>query len=275
MGQAFLSVRFAYRFDRQECLPHGAGALTLRTAHLSLPVFRPPSRRLIIDENPRISSQANASRSRRRRAARRCRPHGRRSRRGVSRAGRQPIAVVKAQIHAGGRGKGTIKTNPQQRGVQLVKLRPRRRPRSAGNLAGQDAGHDSNRARRARRPAGARRRRLRDRPRAVSGHRRRSRGGRAGADRLERRRHEDRRGRRQDARADFQRAVRSRRRACSRIRSASWPRKLGLKGDSVRSAEKFMQPLCRVFVAQRLQPGGNQSAGRHRSRASCWRSTPR
>ena len=33
------------------------------------------------------------------------------------------LAVVKAQIHAGGRGKGTIKTNPQQRGVQLVKSR--------------------------------------------------------------------------------------------------------------------------------------------------------
>jgi succinyl-CoA synthetase beta subunit len=31
------------------------------------------------------------------------------------------LAVVKAQIHAGGRGKGTIKTNPQQRGVQLVR----------------------------------------------------------------------------------------------------------------------------------------------------------
>jgi succinyl-CoA synthetase beta subunit len=32
-----------------------------------------------------------------------------------------PIAVVKAQIHAGGRGKGTIKDNPKQHGVQLVK----------------------------------------------------------------------------------------------------------------------------------------------------------
>lgn len=31
------------------------------------------------------------------------------------------IAVVKAQIHAGGRGKGTVIDNPQQRGVQLVK----------------------------------------------------------------------------------------------------------------------------------------------------------
>src|ERR687897_2348832 len=32
-----------------------------------------------------------------------------------------PIAVVKAQLHAGGRGKGTIKDNPQQHGVQLVR----------------------------------------------------------------------------------------------------------------------------------------------------------
>jgi succinyl-CoA synthetase beta subunit len=31
------------------------------------------------------------------------------------------VAVVKAQIHAGGRGKGTIQENPKQHGVQLVK----------------------------------------------------------------------------------------------------------------------------------------------------------
>ncbi|MBX3411948.1 MAG: ADP-forming succinate--CoA ligase subunit beta [Pirellulales bacterium] len=31
------------------------------------------------------------------------------------------LAVVKAQIHAGGRGKGTVQDNPAQRGVQLVK----------------------------------------------------------------------------------------------------------------------------------------------------------
>jgi len=31
------------------------------------------------------------------------------------------LAVVKSQIHAGGRGKGTIKENPEQHGVQLVK----------------------------------------------------------------------------------------------------------------------------------------------------------
>ena len=33
------------------------------------------------------------------------------------------IAVVKAQIHAGGRGKGTIVELPDQHGVQLVKSR--------------------------------------------------------------------------------------------------------------------------------------------------------
>src|SRR5690606_27546645 len=32
-----------------------------------------------------------------------------------------PIAVVKAQVHAGGRGKGTVKEVPSQRGVQVVK----------------------------------------------------------------------------------------------------------------------------------------------------------
>ena len=32
-----------------------------------------------------------------------------------------PIAVVKAQIHAGGRGKGTMIEYPQQHGVQLVR----------------------------------------------------------------------------------------------------------------------------------------------------------
>lgn len=34
-----------------------------------------------------------------------------------------PIAVIKAQIHAGGRGKGTIAEHPEQRGVQLIRSR--------------------------------------------------------------------------------------------------------------------------------------------------------
>ncbi len=48
-----------------------------------------------------------------------------------------PIAVVKAQIHAGGRGKGTIKTNPNQRGVQLVKSASDAAT-VAGNILGQE-----------------------------------------------------------------------------------------------------------------------------------------
>ncbi|NOY40571.1 MAG: ADP-forming succinate--CoA ligase subunit beta [Planctomycetes bacterium] len=47
------------------------------------------------------------------------------------------FAVVKAQIHAGGRGKGTIKTNPDQRGVQLVKS-AEEAATVAGNLLGND-----------------------------------------------------------------------------------------------------------------------------------------
>jgi succinyl-CoA synthetase beta subunit len=47
-----------------------------------------------------------------------------------------PLAVVKAQIHAGGRGKGTIKDNPQQHGVQLV-----RSAEEAAAVAGRLLGH--------------------------------------------------------------------------------------------------------------------------------------
>ena len=48
-----------------------------------------------------------------------------------------PLAVVKAQIHAGGRGKGTIKSNPQQRGVQLVRS-AEEAGKVAKNLLGQE-----------------------------------------------------------------------------------------------------------------------------------------
>lgn len=46
------------------------------------------------------------------------------------------VAVVKSQIHAGGRGKGTFKENPQQRGVQLVKS-AEEAATAAGNMLGQ------------------------------------------------------------------------------------------------------------------------------------------
>jgi succinyl-CoA synthetase beta subunit len=47
------------------------------------------------------------------------------------------IAVVKAQIHAGGRGKGQIKDNPEQRGVQLVRS-GEEAAQVAGNLLGKE-----------------------------------------------------------------------------------------------------------------------------------------
>ncbi len=48
-----------------------------------------------------------------------------------------PLAVVKAQIHAGGRGKGTIKDNPKQHGVELV-----RSAAEASAVAGRLLGHE-------------------------------------------------------------------------------------------------------------------------------------
>lgn len=47
------------------------------------------------------------------------------------------FAVVKAQIHAGGRGKGTLKNNDQQRGVQLVRSAAEAE-KVAGNLLGHE-----------------------------------------------------------------------------------------------------------------------------------------
>jgi succinyl-CoA synthetase beta subunit len=47
-----------------------------------------------------------------------------------------PISVIKAQIHAGGRGKGTVTEHPQQRGVQLV-----RSAQEAADVAGRLLGN--------------------------------------------------------------------------------------------------------------------------------------
>lgn len=46
----------------------------------------------------------------------------------------KPVAVVKSQIHAGGRGKGTFKEHPQQRGVVLVKSAAEARDNAARML---------------------------------------------------------------------------------------------------------------------------------------------
>lgn len=46
------------------------------------------------------------------------------------------VVVVKAQIHAGGRGKGKVKTHPEQHGVELVRS-AEQAAQVAGNLLGQ------------------------------------------------------------------------------------------------------------------------------------------
>ncbi len=87
-------------------------------------------------ENPRISGKTDSARS-----------WGGRSEGGSWRAVERKrakafkelggsLAVVKAQIHAGGRGKGNVKDNPAQRGVQLVRS-AEEAAKVAGNLLGK------------------------------------------------------------------------------------------------------------------------------------------
>ncbi len=77
------------------------------------------------------------------------------------------IAVVKAQIHAGGRGKGTVAEVPSQHGVQLVRSREEA-AQVAKNLLGNRLVVVERRGR-ANRPLRARRGRLQDCPRTVPG----------------------------------------------------------------------------------------------------------
>ena len=105
------------------------------------------------------------------------------------------VVVVKAQIHAGGRGKGG--------GVKLAQVARRSRDARARHDR-HDARHASDRPGGPRRRARARRRRPADDARAVSEHRARSRGRQAGHDGQRRRRHGHRRSRREDAREDRQ-----------------------------------------------------------------------
>ena len=132
--------------------------------------------------------------------------------------------VVKAQIHAGGRGKGG--------GVKVVKG-----PQAAAEAAGEDARHDARHL--SDRPAGQKVGRvlveqgLRDQAGAVPRAGDRSRQRAAGADGQPRRRRRDREGRRRDARADLQGVHPPGRRAWRRIRRASWRSRSASKGKQV------------------------------------------
>ena len=160
------------------------------------------------------------------------------------------MAVVKAQIHAGGRGKGTIQDIPAQRGVQLVRSREEAETVAANILGHQlvtiqtgPEGQD--------RPPRAGRRRLLDRPRALSGRGRRSRPRRGPVLIVS-----------SEGGMDIEhvaattperiltRAVRRRYGRCSPTRSASWPGRLGLPQAALRSAEQFVQALSKLFLAR-------------------------
>ena len=150
------------------------------------------------------------------------------------------VVVVKAQIHAGGRGKGG--------GVKLAKS-----PDEAEQLAARDARHDarhaSDRARRARRVARARRRRPADDARAVSEHRARSRVRQAGHDGERRRRHGHRGGRRRHAREDRQGLHRAGRRPGAVRGAPARVRASASTAPQVNKAVKLMTALYDAFVA--------------------------
>ena len=122
-------------------------------------------------------------------------------------------SVVKAQIHAGGRGKGG--------GVKVVKGAGRGREGVA-----EDASACSSSPTRPARKGSVVERVLveagpQHHPRALPGHRHRSRDGAAGADGQPGRRRRDRESRARDAGAHLQGVHRSRRSACRRTRPAS------------------------------------------------------
>lgn len=158
------------------------------------------------------------------------------------------LVVVKAQIHAGGRGKGTVKTNPSQRGVQLVKS-AEEAAQVAGNLLGRplvtlQTGSEGQVVRQVLVEEGCDIARelylgiVVDRAAAspvlmVSSE--------GGMDIEEVAAHAPEKIFKEPFDPDRGLQSYQVRKLCS---------KLGIKGSSTRSAEKFMQGLCRVFVQQ-------------------------
>ena len=159
-----------------------------------------------------------------------------------------PLAVVKAQIHAGGRGKGTIKDNPKQHGVQLVRSCRRSRRQSPATLLGHklvtiQTGPEGQTVRRVLVEAGCDIARelylgiVIDRA-----------AGAARAHGLQRRRHEHRRSRRENARADLQRNVLPRRRPAAVSGPQAVPRSSTSRAPASARPRSSCRPLCRLFV---------------------------
>ncbi len=85
-----------------------------------------------------------------------------------SRSSGGKLAVVKSQIHAGGRGKGRFKEHPEQAGVVLVKSAAEAKAKRRAH-AGQDACHQANGPGRQDGECGVGRRGSGDCPRALPG----------------------------------------------------------------------------------------------------------
>ena len=177
-----------------------------------------------------------------------------------------PVRVVKAQIHAGGRGKGRFKEDEagDKGGVRLARF-GRRRGRPCPPDAGQDAGHQ---AERRRRPGGApslHRRRLGDRPRALPVRPGRPRLGPRRLHRLGGRRHGHRGGGGERTGEDRHRPCRSGRRLQPAYRHDHrlCPRSLRQRGQAVRGADR--QALC-GDAREGHEPARDQPAGGDRGR---------
>ena len=166
-----------------------------------------------------------------------------------------PVWVVKAQVHAGGRGKAG--------GVKLVRdldaVRAPPRPCSASAWSHRRP------APKACRRQGLRRSRLGDRPRAVSVAHPEPGQGAHGAHRLRCRRHGHRGSRRTRRRRKSSPSTCTRPRACSPTRPQAGFC-AGLKRPADRRLPEDRGRAVSAVCGARCEPGGNQSADRHQGR---------
>ena len=163
------------------------------------------------------------------------------------------FVVVKAQIHAGGRGKGGgVKV---AKGAAAARDAAREDPRHA-------AGHPPDRAEGKKVQAPAGRAGGRHRARALPRHGRRSRHRARHGDGVDRRRHGDRGGRRQDAGEDPARGGRPGRSAWRRTRRASSPSASGCTARRRRTSTELLATALSRVRRDRLLAGRDQPAGR-------------
>ena len=167
-----------------------------------------------------------------------------------------PVWVVKAQIHAGGRGKGG--------GVKVVKSRRGREGRSQAH-ARHDAGHAPDRPRGQAGAAPLHRGRHGHRPRALSLDPGRPRNLARRLHRLHRRRHGHRGGGARHAGEDHHRAGRSGRRL-SRLRRPPHRLRAEARGRPGQAVREDDRPALQGLRREGHEPARDQSARRHQGR---------